>query len=227
MREQKPKPTVEVLANFFKKNLPGCAITSDERNELQQLYSLVSRDDLEQAFKNALKNHAMQPFSYMLRQLRVIKPEPKPQQQADPFNPQINKDRATRKRGWSVRVERGTDWREKYAEIRAKRAQEEQQYDQRHGPGSWRKKQDQECQQIPLGFIELEKHPATQQQEEVKGYDSWSDEDKAWYDNLIQGVFDEIKAEEQRRKEARQKELAKRRKQAEAHRKWKELAKNA
>ena len=53
------------------------------------------------------------------------------------------------------------------------------------------------------------------------------DEDKAWYDNLVQGAFDEIKAEEQRRKEARQKELTKRRKQAEAHRKWKTLAKNA
>ena len=49
---------------------------------------------------------------------------------------------------------------------------------------------------------------------------------KAWYDNLVQGVFDEIKAEEQRRKEARQKELAKRQKQAEVHRRWKALAKD-
>ena len=145
--------------------------------------------------------------SYMTRRLRVLKPE------SDSFNLQVNSYSNNGKR-----IEKGIDWQEKYAEIRAKRAKEEQQYDQRHGPGSWRKKQDQECQQIHLGFVELEKHPATPQQKEAKGYDSWSDEQKAWYDNLVQGVFDEIKAEEQRRKEARQKELAKRRKQAEVHR---------
>ena len=66
---------------------------------------------------------------------------------------------------------------------------------------------------------------ATPQQEEAKGYDSWSDEAKAWYNNLIQGVFDEMEAEEQRRKKERQKEHAKKREQAEARRELKELAK--
>lgn len=210
------KPSIESMVAFFKAKIQGCYVGEAEIEELRTIYLNVSYKDIRRVFYEAVNKNAMQPVSYMTRRLRVLKPE------GDPFNLQVNSYSNNGKR-----VEKGIDWQEKYAEIRAKRAQEEQQYDQRHGPGSWRKKQDQECQQIHLGFVALEKHPATRQQEEVKGYDSWSDEQKAWYDNLVQGVFDEIKAEEQRRKEARQKELAKRRKQAEAHRRWKALAKDA
>lgn len=210
------KPSIESMVAFFKAKIQGCYVGEAEIEELRTIYPNVSYKDIRRVFYEAVNKNAMQPVSYMTRRLRVLKPG------SDPFNLQVNSYSNNGKR-----VEKGIDWQEKYAEIRAKRAQEEQQYDQRHGPGSWRKKQDQECQQVHLGFVELEKHPATPQQKEAKGYDSWSDEQKAWYDNLVQGVFDEIKAEEQRRKEARQKELAKRRKQAEAHRKWKALAKNA
>lgn len=202
------KPSIESMVAFFKAKIQGCYVGEAEIEELKTIYPNVSYKDIRRVFYEAVNKNAMQPVSYMTRRLRVLKPE------GDPFNLQVNSYSNNGKR-----VEKGIDWQEKYAEIRAKRAKEEQQYDQRHGPGSWRKKQDQECQQIHLGFVALEKHPATRQQEEVKGYDSWSDEDRAWYDNLVQGVFDEIHAEEQRRKEAR--------KQAEAHRKWKALAKNA
>ena len=164
------KPSIESMVAFFKAKIQGCYVGEAEIEELRTIYPNVSYKDIRRVFYEAVNKNAMQPVSYMTRRLRVLKPE------GDPFNLQVNSYSNNGKR-----VEKGVDWQKKYAEIRAKRAQEEQQYDQRHGPGSWRKKQDQECQQIHLGFVALEKHPATQHQEEVKGYDSWSDEDKAWY----------------------------------------------
>lgn len=212
---EKTKPTIKVIVDYLQGQIPGCGISDSEIADLKSLYPNVSYKDLRRVFYEAINKKAMQPVSYMTRRLHVLKPE------SDPFNTQVRSYSNVGKR-----VERGTNWQIKYAEIRAKRVQEEQQYNQQHGAGSWRKKQDRECLQIHLGFIELEKHTATPQQEEAKGYDSWSDEQKAWYDNLIQGVFDEIQAEEQRRKKERQKELAKKQEQAEARRELKELAKN-
>ena len=211
----KPKPNIDKLVAYLKGQIPNCLITDEEIKELKILYPNVPYKDINRVFHQAIKNHAMQPISFINRQLRLFRPS------SDPFNTQINQRTA-----YGKRIEKGTDWQARYAEIRAKRVQEEQQYDQQHGAGSWRKKQGQECQQIHLGFVELEKHMATPQQEEAKGYDSWSDEAKAWYNNLIQGVFDEMEAEEQRRKKERQKELAKKREQAEVRRELKELAKN-
>lgn len=209
------KPSIETIVAYFKTNIQGCYIGDAEIADLKSLYPNVSYKDLRRVFYEAINKKAMQPVSYITRRLRVLKPE------SDPFNTQVRSYSNTGRR-----VEKGVNWQAKYAEIRAKRVQEEQQYDQQHGSGSWRKKQDQECQQIHLGFVELEKHTATPHQEDAKGYDSWSDEDKAWYDNLIQGVFDEMAAEEQQRKEKRQKELAKKRERAEVRRELKELAKN-
>lgn len=212
----KPKPSIDKIVTYLKGQIPNCLITDEEIKELKLLYPNVTYKDINRVFHQAIKNHAMQPISFINRQLRLFRPS------GDPFNTQVNQRVA-----YGKRIEKGTDWQAKYAEIRAKRMQEEQQYDQRHGAGSWHKKQDQERQQIHLGFIELEKHTATTpQQKEAKDYDFRSDKDKAWYDNLIQGVFDEIKAEEQRRKEERQKELAKKRERAEARRELKKLAKN-
>lgn len=211
----KPKPSIDELVTYLKGQIPNCLITDEEIKELKLLYQDVTYKDVKRAFYQAIKNHAMQPISFINRQLRLFRPS------SDPFNTQVNQRTA-----YGKRIEKGVNWQAKYAEIRAKRAQEEQQYDQQHGPGSWRKKQAQECQQIHLGFVELEKHTATPQQEEAKAYDSWSDEAKAWYINLIQGVFDEMKAEEQRRKKERQKELSKKREQAEIRRELKELAKS-
>ena len=68
----------------------------------------------------------MQPISYMVRALQVIKP------QNDPFrlNPQA---RYNGKR----RVEIGTDWSAKNAEIQAKRDAQRQAYDRVHGAGAY------------------------------------------------------------------------------------------
>ena len=194
----KPKPNIDRLVTYLKAQIPNCLITNEEIEELKILYPDVTYKDIKRAFYQAIKNHAMQPISFINRQLRLFRPS------SDPFNTQINQRTA-----YGKRIEKGTDWQAKYAEIRAERAQEEQQYDQQHGTGSWRKKQDQECQQVHLGLVELEKHTATPQQGEAKSYDFRSDEAKAWYNNLIQGVYDEMQTKAQRRKKKRQKELAK------------------
>lgn len=211
----KPKPSIDKLVSYLKGQIPNCLITDEEINELKMLYQNATYKDVNRVFHQAIKSHAMQPISFINRQLRLFRPS------NDPFNTQINQRTA-----YGKRIEKGTDWQSKYAEIRAERAQKEQQYDRQHGSGSWRKKQDQEYQQIHLGFVELEKHTAKPQREKAKDYDASSDKDKAWYENLIQGVFDEMKAKAQQRKKERQKELAKKREQAEVLREFKKLAKN-
>lgn len=148
----KPKPEINKLVTYLKRQIPNCLITDEEIDELKLLYPHATYKDVNRVFHQAIKNHAMQPISFMNRQLRLFRPA------SDPFNTQVNQRTA-----YGKRIEKGTDWQAKYAEIRAERAQEEQQYDQQHGAGSWRKKQDQECQQIHLGFIELEKYMATPQ----------------------------------------------------------------
>lgn len=209
------KPSIETVVAYLKTNIQGCYVGDAEIADLKILYPNVSYKDLRRVFYEAINKKPMQPVSYMTRRLRVLKPE------SDPFNTQVRSYSNTGRR-----IEKGIDWQARYAEIRDKRVQEEQQYDQQHGAGSWRKKQDQECQQVHLGFVELEKHTTTPQQGETKSYDFRSDKAKAWYNNLIQGVCDEMKAEAQRRKKERQKELAKKQERAEVRRELKKLAKN-
>lgn len=209
------KPSIETVVAYLKTNIQGCYVGDAEIADLKILYPNVSYKDLRRVFYEAINKKPMQPVSYMTRRLRVLKPE------SDPFNTQVRSYSNTGRR-----IEKGIDWQARYAEIRDKRVQEEQQYDQQHGTGSWRKKQDQECQQVHLGFVELEKHTTTPQQGETKSYYFRSDKAKAWYNNLIQGVCDEMNAEAQRRKKERQKELAKKQERAEVRRELKKLAKN-
>ncbi|WFD52943.1 ADP-ribosylglycohydrolase [Lactobacillus phage CV244] len=67
----------------------------------------------------------MQPISYMVRRLQVLKPA------NDPFklNPQVKYN--------GKRVEIGTDWDAKNAEIQAKRDAQRQAYDRVHGAGAY------------------------------------------------------------------------------------------
>lgn len=151
----KEKPSIETIVSYLKTNIQGCYVGDAEIAELKILYPNVSSKDLRRVFYEAINKKPMQPVSYMTRRLRVLKPE------GDPFNTQVRSYSNTGRR-----IEKGVDWQARYAEIRDKRAEEERQYDQQHGAGSWRKKQDQECRQIHLGFVELEKHTTTPQQAE-------------------------------------------------------------
>ena len=38
----KEKPSIEIVVNYFKANIPGCGITDAEIDDLRQLYPKVS-----------------------------------------------------------------------------------------------------------------------------------------------------------------------------------------
>ena len=211
------KPTIEAMVNYFKATIPGCGIAESELDDLRQLYPKVSYKDLRRTFYQAIKSKAMQPVSYMTRQLRILRPE------ADPFNTQVNQ-----KTAYGKRVEQGTDWDAKQAEADQSRGANRQSYDQVHGAGAYDRKKKQECEELHQKFVELDRQAEQNKQPTpVAGYDAWSDEDKAWYDDLVEGVMhliDEDKAnQEKKKKEA----AAKRKAKAEHARKLRDFARRA
>ena len=191
----KEKPSIEVVVNYFKANIPGCGITDAEIDDLRQLYPKVSYKDMSRVFHQALSQHAMQPVSYMTRQLRILRPP------TDPFNTQINQ-RTT----YGKRIEKGTDWDAKQAEVDQSRGLNRQSYDQTHGEGAFDRKKRQECEELHQKFVELDRQvEQNKQPTPVAGYDAWSDEDKAWYDDLVEGVMhlideDEVNREKKKKR---------------------------
>lgn len=120
------KPPIESLIPYLKEQIPNCGISDSEIAELRKIYPLVSFKDIRRVYYEAINKKSMQPISYMVRALQVIKP------QNDPFrlNPQA---RYNGKR----RVEVGTDWDTKNAEIQAKKDAQRQAYDRVHGTGAF------------------------------------------------------------------------------------------
>lgn len=120
------KPPIESLIPYLKEKIPNCGISDSEIAELRKIYPLVSFKDIRRVYYEAINKKSMQPISYMVRALQVIKP------QNDPFrlNPQA---RYNGKR----RVEVGTDWKAKNAEIQAEKDAERQAYDRVHGAGAY------------------------------------------------------------------------------------------
>ncbi len=120
------KPPIESLIPYLKEQIPNCGISDSEIAELRKIYPLVSFKDIRRVYYEAINKKSMQPISYMVRALQVIKP------QNNPFrlNPQA---RYNGKR----RVEVGTDWDAKNAEIQAKRDAQRQAYDRVHGAGAY------------------------------------------------------------------------------------------
>lgn len=119
------KPPIESLLPYLKEQIPGCGISDSELAELRKVYPLVSFKDIRRVYYEAINKKSMQPISYMVRALQVIRP------QNDPFklNPQA--------RYGTRRVEVGTDWDAKNAEIQAKRDAQRQAYDRVHGAGAY------------------------------------------------------------------------------------------
>lgn len=195
----KEKPSIEVVVNYFKSNIPGCGITDAEIDDLRQLYPKVSYKDMSRVFHQALNQHAMQPVSYMTRQLRILRPA------ADPFNTQINQQTA-----YGKRIEKGTDWDAKQVEVDQSRGLNRQSYDQIHGAGSFDRKKRQECEELHQKFVELDRQAEQNKQlTPVAGYDAWSDEDKAWYDDLVEGVMHLIDEDEANREKKKKEATAK------------------
>lgn len=139
------KPPIESLLPYLKEQIPGCGISDSELAELRKVYPLVSFKDIRRVYYEAINKKSMQPISYMVRALQVIKP------QNDPFklNPQA--------RYGTRRVEVGTDWDAKNAEIQAKRDAQRQAYDRVHGAGAFDKKSQKENEELHQKFVELMK----------------------------------------------------------------------
>ena len=120
------KPPIESLLPYLKEQIPGCGISDSELEELRRIYPHTNVKDIKRVYYEAINKKAMQPISYMVRRLQVLKPT------NDPFklNPQA-------KYNGKIRVEIGTDWDAKNAEIQAKRDAQRQAYDRVHGAGAF------------------------------------------------------------------------------------------
>ena len=124
------KPPIEILLPYLREQIPGCGISDSELNELRRIYPEASFKDVKRVYYEAINKKAMQPISYMVRRLQVLKPT------NDPFhlNPQA---RYSDKR----RIEIGTDWNAKQAKLDQQRESERQAYDKVHGTGAYDAKQ--------------------------------------------------------------------------------------
>lgn len=124
------KPPIERLLPYLKEQIPGCGISDSELDQLRGIYPQVSFKALNRVYHEAINKKAMQPISYMVRRLQVLKPS------NDPFhlNPQA---RYSVKR----RIEIGTDWNAKQAKLDQQRESERQAYDKVHGTGAYDAKQ--------------------------------------------------------------------------------------
>lgn len=119
------KPPIESLLPYLREQIPGCGISDSELNELRRIYPEASFKDIKRVYYEAINKKAMQPISYMVRRLQVLKPA------NDPFrlNPQA--------RYSGRRVEKGTDWKAKEAKKKAQEDAERQAYDKVHGAGAY------------------------------------------------------------------------------------------
>ena len=140
----KPKPSIDKLVAYLKEQIPNCLITDEEIKELKLLYPNATYKDVNRVFHQAIKNHAMQPISFMNRQLRLFRPA------SDPFNTQVNQRTA-----YGRRIEKGTDWQTIYAEQRAECDWQRQAYDKVHGAGAFDKKSQKENEELHQKFVEL------------------------------------------------------------------------
>lgn len=124
------KPPIESLLPYLKEQILGCGISDSELEELRRIYPHTDVKDIKRVYYEAINKKAMQPISYMVRRLQVLKPP------NDPFrlNPQA---RYSDKR----RIEIGTDWNAKQAKLDQQRESERQAYDKVHGTGAYDAKQ--------------------------------------------------------------------------------------
>ncbi len=140
------KPPIESLLPYLKERIPGCGISDSELAELRSIYPQVSYKELRRVYYEAINKKAMQPISYIVRQLQVIKPK-----QNDPFH--LNPQARYNARG--LRVETGTDWKAKEAQLKAERERKRQAYDQVYGVGAYDTKQAEITADLKKKFSKL------------------------------------------------------------------------
>lgn len=139
------KPPIENLLPYLKKQIPGCGISDSELDELRRIYPQTSYKDIKRVYYEAINKKAMQPISYMVRRLQVLKPD-------SPFN--LNPQAKYGGR----RVEVGTDWKAKWAEQKAKEDVERQAYDKIHGAGAYDAKKKAELEDLKEKFRHLDEY---------------------------------------------------------------------
>lgn len=142
------KPKIKDLVDYLKVQIPNCSINQAEIDDLKGLYQNVSYKDLNRAFHQAIKQHCMQPVSYITRQLRVIRPA------ADPFNNQIN---GRNQFSCGKSVEGRTDWDVVEQKLQQSRENKKTEYDRIHGDGAFERKEQENYQKIHQFFVDFEK----------------------------------------------------------------------
>lgn len=173
----KSKPTFDEFIQAIKENFPPDAqITNAGIDNLKEVFDKSTREQLIEAYRYAQKYSPLTPLSGIYKQLGgdgVYRPT---------FNERFHTSDGRR-------VEKGTDWKaveeRYYAEKDAKRKE----YDAIHGIGTFDKAEKEECEKLHRSFVEMEKEPAHLMSEE-HDFDVWTEEDKAWYNNLVKEVLE-------------------------------------
>lgn len=147
------KPTIESLIPYLKKQIPGCSISMSEVDQLKSIYDRCSVKDIRRVFYGAIKHKAIQPFSYMFRQLQIIKPE-------TPFDSTKLNSQRFNYRG--RRIDSGTNWDAKRDEFYQNMDEMKSRYDAQFGDGAWDKGNSVACQHLKEQFKFLEQNPDKQ-----------------------------------------------------------------
>lgn len=174
----KIKPSFDQFVQAVKANFPPEAqITHADEDNLREVFDSATREQLAEAYRYAQKYSPLTPLSTIYRQLGgdgIYRPT---------FNEQYHT-------GDGRRVENGTDWQAIYARMDAERANRRAEYDQTHGAGAFDRAEAEKQKELHNYFIQIEAEPPKLGKDDsVDDYDSWSDEDKKWYDNLVKEVL--------------------------------------
>lgn len=123
--KEKPKPTFDKFVTAVKNNFPFSEVTQEQVEELRTVYGDCTRNDLVKAYKSALRQNSFDPIQYIYTQLLK-------------YRPNITETDAKNRNYINGKtVEQGTDWQAKYAEIDRQNAIKRQNYDAKHGVGSY------------------------------------------------------------------------------------------
>ena len=177
--ELKKKPTLEQLQGYLQEYIPGCNISQTETDEIRELYDSASLTDIRKIFKQAVRARALQPISYMFRQLLIIRPPKRQINEATTLNTQLRTYTSSGKS-----IEHSKDWNTVYDRLESEREEQRQEYDRQHGKGAWKQKEKDELNRLHNFFAKIETESDKKAQSRKEKYCE-SKEDKEWLDNLM------------------------------------------
>lgn len=174
----KEKPSFDEFVQAVKDNFPKDAqITLTQIDNLKSIWDRTTRDQLIEAYRYAYKYSPLTPLSTIYRQLGgdgIYRPT---------FSEQYHT-------GDGRKIESGTGWQDIYAQMDDERANERFEYDRTHGAGSFDRAEEKKRESIRTYFLQIEAEPPKATTDIEDDYDSWSDEDKQWYDDLVKEVLE-------------------------------------